>query len=154
MEINGPDGPLGVAIALVVSLGVVGFGVYSYVGQAQALDDTETVSATIVETAIDSDTHRGDTDYTPSATFTYTYEGSTYTTTNLYPGPVSKEFDTRQAAQDALSGLETGASTTAYVPVDAPRKAFLTDTRSNKPLVFIVLGLLVGGVTVVQTIRN
>lgn len=154
MEVSGPNGPLGLAVALLVSLGIAGFGVYSYVGQAQALDDTETVSATVVATSIDADTHRGDTDYTPSATFNYTYDGAQYTTTNLYPGPVSKEFNSRERAQEVLSGLETGASTTAYVPVDAPQDAFLVDTRSSKPLAFVAFGLLGGGIAVVRTIRN
>lgn len=148
---NGPSGPLRIALTLIVGISAVGYGGYLYMGQSGAMDDTETVDATIVSTSIERlDERHGTDDYGPQATFNYTYGGTTYTSSNMYPGGVMHEFATKEDARAQLEGYERGDTVTAYVPADSPEKAFLKHESSNKPL--YITGL--GGVLVLGTILS
>jgi len=80
----------------------------------------------------------------------YSYEGETYTSSNLYPGKLPREFDTRAAAGAELEAYEPGEPVTAYVPPDAPGNAFLQRESSNQP--FLVIGF--GALFVVGAIRS
>jgi len=78
MEFNfsGPSGPLRIALAIIVGLGAMGYGGYMYSAQSTALESTETVEAIIVSTSIEEiDSRKGLDDYSPHATFNYTYDG-------------------------------------------------------------------------------
>lgn len=157
MEFNfdGPSGTLQIALALLVGFGAMGYGAYSYSSQSAALDSTETVDATIVSTSIERiNERRGPDDYSPQATFNYTYEGETYTSSHMYPGGVTHEFESKEDARAKLAGYEPGATVTAYVPTDSPGKAFLKHESSNKPLYIIGLGALLALGTVVSIFRN
>ncbi|WP_080510737.1 DUF3592 domain-containing protein [Halorubrum californiense] len=152
IDFDGPSGTLQIALALIVGLGVMGYGGYSYTAQSAALDSTETVDATIVSTSIEQlDQRRGTDDYSPQATFNYTYKNETYTSSHMYPGGITHEFETEEDARAKLEAYEPGASITAYVPTDSPRNAFLKHQSSNKPLYIIgfgaifVLGTIVSG---------
>jgi len=157
MEFNfdGPSGTLQIALALIVGLGAMGYGAYSYSSQSAAVDDTETVDATIVSTSIERlNERRGTDDYSPQATFNYTYEGETHTSSHMYPGGISHEFETREDARAQLAGYESGATVTAYVPTDSPGKAFLKHESSNKPLYITGLGAILVFGTIVSIFRN
>lgn len=145
---NGPSGTLQIALALLVGLGAMGYGAYSYTAQSSALDSAETVEATIVSTSIETVSQRRGTEYSPQATFNYTYEGETYTSSNVYPGKLAREFGSEEDARAQLEGYEPGDTVTAYVPSDDPGNAFLKHESSNKP--FLVIGL--GGVIVLGTV--
>ena len=154
-DFNGPSGPLQVAFALIIGLGAVGYGGYSYSAQSAALDSTETVEATIVSTSIERhNVRRGTDDYSPQATFNYTYNGEHFTSSNMYPGDVSHEFETEEEARAQLAGYEPGSTVTAYVPTDSPGNAFLKHESSNKPLYIIGLGAVLALGTIVSIIRN
>jgi len=157
MEFNfdGPSGTLQIALALLVGFGAMGYGTYSYSSQSAALDSTETIDATIVSTSIERiNERRGTDDYSPQATFNYTYEGETYTSSHMYPGGVTHEFETKEDARAKLEGYEPGATVTAYVPTDSPGKAFVKHESSNKPLYIIGFGALLALGTVVSIFRN
>lgn len=157
MEFNfdGPSGTLQIALALLVGLGALGYGAYSYSAQSAALESTETVDATIVSTSIERvDERRGPDDYSPQATFNYTYEGETHTSSNMYPGGVSHEFGTKEDARAQLERYEPGATVTAYVPSDSPGNAFLKLESSNKPLYITGLGAVLVLGTLVSIVRN
>ena len=139
MEINGPSSRLGIAVLLLVGLASMGYGVYSYDPQSAALDSTATVTATVTETSVVKDGGRT-VSYEPRATFEYTYEGETHASANVYPGTLGKDFDTAEAAREALAPYEPGETTTAYVPTDDPENAFLKHERSHKPLLLIGAG--------------
>jgi len=141
-DLNGPSGPLQIAVVLLLGLATVGYGVYSYDAQTSALDSAETVNATVVATSVETNDNRRGVDYSPNVTFNYTYAGTAYTTSNVYPGPLPREFDTEDAARAELSDYEPGDTVTAYVPTDAPGTAFLKQERSDKPFLVIGLGLL------------
>ncbi|QIB79843.1 DUF3592 domain-containing protein [Haloferax volcanii] len=154
-KFNGPSGPLGVALLLILGLGVMGYGGYSYLAQSSALDATETVDATVVSTAIEQvNQRRGTDDYRPQATFRYTYEGERYTSTHMYPGGVSREFETKEDAQSQLGDYEQGATVTAYVPSNSPGDAFLIHESSNKPLYITGFGAALVLGTLVSVLRN
>lgn len=152
---NGPSGPLQIALAIIVGLGAVGYGAYSYSAQSAALESTETVDATIVSTSIERlNSRRGTDDYSPQATINYTYNGEPYTSSNMYPGDVSHEFETKEDARAQLAGYETGDTVTAYVTTDSPSNAFLKHESSNKPLYIIGLGAILVLGTLVSIVRN
>jgi hypothetical protein len=119
------------------------------------MDSTETVDATVVSTSIERvHERRGTDDYSPKATFNYSYEGETYTSSHMYPGGVSHEFETEEDARAQLEGYEQGATVTAYVPTDAPGDAFLKHQSSNKPLYIIGFGGIFVLGTAVSIVRN
>jgi len=142
MEFDGPSGTLRIALVLLVGLATMGYGAYSYTAQSSALDSPVEVNATVSDASVEELPQKGGTDFSPRVTFNYTYEGKTYTSSNVYPGKLPREFDTRETARSELSGYEPGATVTAYVPTDAPGNAFLKYERSNKPFFVIGFGAL------------
>lgn len=156
MELNfdGPSGTLQIAIALLTGLGTMGYGAYSYTVQSSELDSAESVDATIVSTEIETISARHGTDYSPEATFEYTYEGDTYTSSNVYPGNLPREFTSRNDARFQLKGYEPGETVTAYIPPDTPENAYLKHRSSNKPFIAIGLGALFLLGTAISMLRN
>ncbi|MFC6835997.1 DUF3592 domain-containing protein [Halomarina ordinaria] len=144
----------GGALALVVGLLVTGVGAYDYTQQSDAVANAVEVDATVTETGTESvSQRRGGPEYRPTVSFDYRYEGTAYTSDDVFPSAVTSTYDTRSAAESALQGYETGDTVTAYVDPDSPSEAFLTDRRSNGPLKFVAIGglfVLVGGASVVR----
>lgn len=151
---DGPSGPLQVTLVVLLGLGTLGYGGYSYAAQSTALGSAETVEATVVSTGVETNEKRRGTSYTPRATFNYTYDGERYTSTNVYPGKLPREFDSESEARTQLDGYEAGETVDAYVRPDAPGDAYLKHEQSNKPLLVMGFGavLLLG--TVVSVFRN
>jgi hypothetical protein len=142
MEIDGPSGPFGIALAILVGLGTMGYGVYDYTQQTSALESATTVNATIVSTGVETNQQRRGTSYSPQATFDYSYEGTNYTASNVYPGEIPRTFDSEEAARAQVEEYEQGATVTAYVPRDDPGDAFLRHESSNTPFLVTGFGLL------------
>jgi hypothetical protein len=144
MEINvgEPSSPLRIAVVLLIGVGTMGYGAYSYVEQTSALDGAEQVEATIVETGVETVEQRRGTAYAPTATFNYTFDGESYTSSNVYPGPLPRESSSKQAARDVLADYERGGTVTAYVPTGSPGDAYLQRQSSDKPLFVIGFGVL------------
>ncbi|UWG47558.1 Uncharacterized membrane protein, DUF3592 family [Halanaeroarchaeum sp. HSR-CO] len=152
---SGPSGPLRIVLAIIVGLGAMGYGGYMYTAQSSAVESTETVEATIVSTSIEEiDNRKGSDEYSPHATFTYTYEGEQYTSSDMYPGDVAHEFPTKEDAQAQLDGYDSGATVSAYVPTNSPGDAFLQDETSNKPLFIAGLGAFLAFGTVISVFRS
>ncbi|WP_244605518.1 DUF3592 domain-containing protein [Halorussus marinus] len=76
--------------------------------------------------------------YRPRVTFDYTYEGGSYTSTNVYPGELPREFGNEDEARAQLADDGPGDTVTAYVPPDSPGEAFLKHTTTGKP--FLAIG--------------
>ncbi|WP_253737290.1 DUF3592 domain-containing protein [Halohasta salina] len=152
MDVNfdGPSGTIRIVAALLVGLGTMGYGAYSYTAQSSALASPETVDATIESTSVETIDKRHGTAYAPQASFEYSYQGDSYTSSNVYPGPLSKDFGSKADAMAQLDGYETGDTVTAYIPSDSPGNAFLKHERSNKPL--FVIGF--GGILTVGTLLS
>lgn len=141
-EFNGPSTPLQIAVVLLLGLGTMGYGAYSYTAQTSALDSAVTVNATISATSVETVDQRRGVGYAPSVTYNYTYEGETYTSSNVYPGKIPREFDTEDAASAQLEGYEPGDTVTAYVPAESPDDAFLKHEQSNDPFLVVGFGVL------------
>lgn len=146
-DFDGPSGTLQVALALLLGLGTIGYGAYSDTAQSSAL---ERINATVVSTSVETIEERRGTEYSPQATFNYTYGGQSYTSSNVYPGKLPREFGSEESARDRIDGYEPGETVTAYVPPENPGNAFLKHESSNKP--FLVIGI--GAVFVLGTLAS
>jgi hypothetical protein len=142
-------------LALVIGIGVAGFGAVDYLQQGAVVDRAVDVEATIVETEVttSSTSSSSGADYQPRATFSYEYDGQSYTASGVFPGAVPPSYDTESAAREVLEGYEPGATVTAYVDPESPDSAFLEPRRTNTPLILMGLGGLfavVGGATILR----
>jgi hypothetical protein len=148
IEFNGPSGPIYIVLALIVGIGAMGCGVYSYTTQSSALETAEQVNATVVSTSIETVNQRRGVQYRPHATFNYSYQGTHYTSSNVFPGSLPREFGSTEDARSVIDGYDPGDVVTAYVPADNPDGAFLKHESSDKP--FLVIGF--GGIITLGTI--
>jgi hypothetical protein len=128
---------------LLVGLAVTGYGAYDYFQQQESIDAAESVTATVVETGVESDSTGSstDVDYYPTVRFEYTYRGETYTSNEVYPASVRRSYDTESAARDVVDEYDVGSSVTAYVPPESPGDAFLRDEQTHAPLVAVGIGV-------------
>jgi len=152
LSINGPSTLRGAVVLLVVGLAATGFGVYDYVQQSAAVEDSVEVDAEIVETGVETSasTSSSGTDYRPTVRFEYEYDGTSYTGDSVFPSETTPNYDTESAARSVLEGYEPGGTATAYVDPATPGDAFLKNRTSNAPLLFAGIGLFfvaVGGVS-------
>ncbi|ELY62968.1 DUF3592 domain-containing protein [Natrinema versiforme] len=129
---------------LFIGLAVTGYGGYDYFQQEQAIDTAVSVDATIIETGVESDSTGSSTstDYYPTVRFEYTYQGQSYTSTNVYPATVRPSYDTQSAAMDVVDEYETNSTATAYIPPESPGDAFLKNQRSNGPVIAVGIGVI------------
>ena len=145
MQVRGPSSTLGVAVALLISFGLIGYGGFSYMNQSEALSNSVEVNATVDSTGVEEiDGRRGDIEFRPEASFSYSYNGSEYTGESVYPGNLGPTYDSEERAR---LDLEEGDSVTAYVVRDSPENAFLRHESSNTPFFLIGFGLLMIAVT-------
>lgn len=129
-------------VLVLISAGLVGSGLSDYYQQSQAIDDAVAVDATIVETDISREDggRRSGPSYDVTVEFTYQYQKTTYTGTQLYPG--EKSYESESAAEDALEPYGAGTTVTAYVDPAAPSSGFLKKQTTRDPFWLIGFGLL------------
>ncbi|WP_256300717.1 DUF3592 domain-containing protein [Haloarchaeobius salinus] len=126
---------------LLVGCAVLGYGAYDYQQQSDALQGATTVNATVTETGIEQlPQRRGSPDYRPTVTYEYRYEGTSYTSHNVYPGSAGPRFETRSDAEAELGAYENGSVVTAYVQPDAPGESYLAQQRTDAPLKLVGMG--------------
>ncbi len=137
----------------VIGLCIAGFGIYDYFQQAEAIENSVEVDATIVEVGVESVSSSGTsgTKHKPDVTFEYNYQGESHTASNVFPATIGKNYDTKSQARSVLEGYEKGKTVTAYTNPDSPGDAFLKNKQSSAPLMTIGIGgvfVLIGGVSV------
>ena len=157
INLNTPSGALTMVALLLGGLVLGGYGVHAQISQSAALDSTDTVNATVTSTSVEEipgNSRRDGSDYRPQVTFNYTYQGESYSSSNLYPSGITQDSETRDSAESELEGYEPGANVTAYVPTGSPDSAFLNDQRTIKPLLMIGFGALIALLSAVSIIRN
>ena len=120
---------------------VAGYGGYAYVQQTQAIERSVPVEATVTNVTITEDDTQSGIKYDPDITFAYRYEGTNYTSDNIFPGH-PQNYGERSAARDLLDPYAVGETTTAYVPPASPGQAFLERETTSTPLIFAGLGVL------------
>ncbi|WP_277552254.1 DUF3592 domain-containing protein [Halobaculum limi] len=158
LQIDGPDSLRGALLFLVVGVAVAGYGVVDYTGQSDAVADAVEVDATVTAVGVEeaSTPGEGTVDYTPRVRFEYDFRGTAYTGTRLYPATIAPEYDTRSAAEDAISDIDEGDTVTAFVDPSDPDGAFLRRDTSNAPLLAVAIGgvlALFGGYTTTKRLR-
>jgi len=130
-----------VLLALVVGVGVAGYGGYDYVQQSSAVDDAVAVETTVVDAEISESGGRRPT-YRVSVEHTYRYQGAQYTSDRVFPGTTSPTFTVRSDAESVVARYEPSATATAYVDPDAPGRAFLERQTTLAPFRFVGFGSL------------
>jgi hypothetical protein len=130
-------------VALLLGLGAVGYGGYDYAQQSSAVENAVAVDSTVVDTEIGESGGRRGLVYRVSVEHTYRYEGTEYTSEQVFPGRISPMFTTRSDAEDAIESFEPNATATAYVDPDSPGRAFLEREATLAPFRWVGLGGLV-----------
>lgn len=125
---------------LVLAVALVGAGGYSYVQQGQAVSDAVTVQATVDNARVERlDAGRG-IDYEPEIEYTYEYQGETYTSEEVFPGPTIRTYSDRSNAQSVVRSYEPGTTVRAYVRPSDPSNAFLIRERTTWPARAVAIG--------------
>jgi len=154
-SIDGPNTFRGAVLLLIVGLAASGYGAYDYVQQSDAVSDSVEIDAEITDIGVESVSSGSSpgVEFKPTVRFAYEYQGTSHTSTNVFPAAITKNYDTEAKARSVLEGYETGATATAYVAPDEPGSAFLKNQTSNSPLLFVGIGLaiaVVGGFSAVN----
>ena len=135
----------------IVLLGVAGYMAYS---QQQSLSSGVQIEVTVESKEVTMDSSKSGDRYTPHVTYSYTYNGTQYTSDNIRPGIGTKASDTRTAAEDRIDQYNVGETTTAYVVQGSPSKSYLKKKSSPLPLIFGILGLFLIGRPVYKSVAS
>lgn len=131
-------------VAVVIGSGFAGVAWTHIVPYREDVSNAEAVDAVVVSSGVieDWDEEAGKTTYQPNVTYRYTYEGSEYTSSSVFPGDVNPVSDGSRA-QEIVERYPPGEEVTAYVNTEEPGTAFLINRSA--PLWFWagpVIGLL------------
>ncbi len=135
----------------IVLLGGAGYMTYS---QQQSLSSGVQIEATVESKEVTMESSKRGDRYTPHVTYSYTYNGTQYTSDNISPGIGTKASDTRTAAEDRIDQYNVGETTTAYVVQGSPSKSYLKKTSSPLPLISGILGLFLIGRPVYNSVAS
>jgi hypothetical protein len=132
---------LGLAVCLTaLLLGSGGYLAYStFTQQTQA---NTAVEATVLSSEFEPE-GRFDDDFYVFIEYQYTYDGETYTSSNIYPGASSRVIDDEQRAREIVQQYPAGEAVTAYVNGDDPTESYLieADTGGTALGTVVLLGL-------------
>ncbi|WP_153952795.1 DUF3592 domain-containing protein [Halosegnis longus] len=157
VNINGPDSLKGALLYILIGIAIISYGGYDYVQQTEAVRESVEVDATIIELDIEADSGTSSNpgaNFDPVVEFEYTYDGSEYTGTKIYPADIEQNYETQSGAESAIEEYQEGSQTTAYVSPDQPGDAFLENQTSNAPIIAIVLGGLFTLFATVSAVRK
>lgn len=144
-----------VSLFLIGGLILTGYGVTQYWGQSQSLDNAVNIAATVTDTNIRTDSsRRGGIDYQAEINFDYSYEGEKYSSDFIYPLDDDKEFNRESTAEEFLQDYSGGEQVEAYVNPSEPENAFLKDSRSNEPLILMLIGGLMAAISSYKLAKN
>lgn len=138
-------------IAVVLGVGVAGYGGYDYIQQSNAVTDAVAVETTVTDTEISTSEGRN-LYYRVTAVHTYQYRGTEYTSDQVFPGTTSPMFTVRSDAESVLEPYESNTTTTAYVAPGAPGRAFLERQTTFAPFKFVGFGALVALLTTLHAV--
>ena len=141
-------------IIIVIGISMIGYGAVNYYQQHQAVENAVEVNATVTETDIETIHHRRSDNYAPIVTFEYRYQGTSYTSNNIFPTGADPDYDSKSKARKFLQKYESGDRITAYVSPSSPSSGFLNEERSNEPLYILAIGGFLSLASVVQFFRS
>ena len=139
LGISFSSGSIRVVLSLLLGSAILVYGGYMFAVQTPELDSTEQVDATIISTSVDR-TSGPNPAFVPNATYTFTYEGETYTASGMYSGENPREFDTKREARNRLSAIEPGEIETVFIPNNSPHAAYIRQSRGSRPIYLMGIG--------------
>lgn len=127
-------------------------GAVQFWQQRRNLANAERVDAVIVHSAVKTTTTRDSdgrvgfsnstTSHLPEVRFQYDVGGRQYASERLYPSIIERGYASEAAAAEVLAPFRLQSTVRAYVNEAHPDQAFLIAERTNGPLVFLILGVL------------
>ncbi|MFB6179974.1 MAG: DUF3592 domain-containing protein [Halorientalis sp.] len=120
--------------------------------QHKAIDNAVNVTATVTKGHVEEDQMGHSVHYDAHLTFTYTYEGQSYTSDDIYPGSGQKQFESRSDAEHYVQKMN-GTNVTAHVYPKKPGKAFLY-SKAGDPLTWIALGGVIAFIGLLAVVGN
>ena len=127
-------------------------GAMQFWQQRRNLAHAEPVDALIVHSTVkvsktrDTDQRVGfsnsTTSYSPEVRFRYTVAGAEYESERLYPSIIERGYASESAAAEVLAPYRLETKVRAHVNTAHPEQAFLIAEKSNGPIVFLILGVL------------
>jgi len=126
----------------IVLLGAAGYMAYS---QQQTLSSGVQIETTVESKEITYSSDNGGR-YTPHVTYSYTYNGTQYTSDNIRPGIGTKASNTRAAAEDRIDQYNVGETTTAYVVQGSPSESYLKKKSGPLPIMTNPVPLIIAAV--------
>lgn len=149
-------------VPLVLGVLAVTAGGFLFYSEQQATANAEAVDATVVsaevvnyEDANGQPRDDQDYDFRADIEYRYSYDGETYTSTNLCPGAGSgcaPSGADRSDAEEFVERYPEGETVTAYVPPGSPADAYLVEGASSSTLYLAFAG--VGVVVFVLGLRR
>lgn len=133
-------GRLGVVLFVLLCAAMAGGVYYVTIHQpTEELNRVETVDGTVEATDIDRETGDNGPTWSPVVTYTYTYEGESYTSDEFkHPGTTG---GSQSDAEETLSEYAAGDSVTVYVDPENPSFSFLV--KGSVPvLMYPIVGFL------------
>lgn len=145
---------------LVIGVVLIAGGAFLYVSNQEATENSVAVDAVVLSSEVYDDEpgdppgDRENDDYRASIEYRYTYDGETYTSSNLCPGAgqgCAPSGDTPDEAEEFVAQYPDDETVTAYVQPDDPSRAYLVEGGS--PMLYVGLAG-VGVLVIVLGIRN
>ena len=154
MDILGFSETTKATLIIIAGIGFAVYGGYNLTQQSAALENAKPVNVTIESTGIEDVSQRRGVDYRPDVSFSYTFEGEDYTSNNVYPAGVAKDFNTHEDAEDIIQKYNTGEQAEGFINPESPGKAFLKDESSNSPYMMIFIGMAMALISTVSKFRG
>ena len=143
---------VGSLLVFLICLGFFTTGGYLLWSQQQAVAGSTEIPGTIESASVDERTTQRDvdddgmleeeTEYYADVTYTYTYQGQQYESSNVFPGAGDPSISQGEA-NEIVNRHSAGTETTIYVDTDAPANAYLVQEQN---LAFPIGFTLFGGV--------
>jgi hypothetical protein len=141
---------LGPVFVFLICLAFAGGGGYMLWSQERAISGSERVTGTIESSSVGEETTQRDVDddgmleeettYYARVTYTYTYRGQRYESSNVFPG-VGDPSVGRGEAREIVDEHDAGSDAEVYVDPDEPSSAYLVRERSLAlPVGFMLFG--------------
>lgn len=127
-------------VLVLIGAGVIWFGYSDYTTQEERVENAIEVDAEILDTDVDRRSGSSSTTYYPSVEFEYTYEGTTYTSSNVHATESRSGHSSRSSAESVTDDYPEGDTVTAYLDPNEPGAAFLDVDHSNGPYLWMGLG--------------
>lgn len=151
-------GLFSVLVPLVIGLVTVGYGTNQYLTQQDSLEEYESVTGTVIESDVDRElsVDRSEAyEFQPKIKYRYQYENDTYKNSNIYPGQQNgKKYSSVTEAEQVTEPYTEGSEITVYIPSSKPRRAFIENTGSGRPLTTVAVGMLFLVATVFKVVRT